>query len=74
MKGTDCTPEQLKAAEKFIRELAEETPLDDGGPVLIPWEDLVRLVAWYGAIRYAAGAKGFNSLEKPGPATGSRLQ
>ena len=73
MKGTDLTREQLKAAEKFILELADQQPSDEAR-LLIPWEDLVRLVAWYGAIRYAAGAKGFNSLEKPGPATGSRVQ
>jgi len=27
-------------------------------------------LVWYGAIRYEAGRKGFNSVEAPGPSVG----
>ena len=60
MKGTDVTPEQLAHAEIFLRRIANS---DQFGPTYTQAEryltidraDLVRLLAWYGAIRAKNG-------------------
>jgi hypothetical protein len=69
MKGTDLTQAQIDAAERFI--LARRATGNLQHPahdeeVRQKWGDLVRIVAWYGALRYKAGKDGINSLENPG--------
>jgi hypothetical protein len=64
MRGTDLTPEQLKAAEKFIMDRSGRAKRPE--MVMNKFDDLVRLVAWYGAIRFVAGRDGIGgTLEKP---------
>jgi hypothetical protein len=61
MKGTDCTQEQLDHAEAFLRNA--QTPIPTaGGRVMIVVADLVRLLAWYGAIRAKSGLETPRSL------------
>lgn len=67
MKGTELSEKQLKAAEQFILSLTDgtETSLDD--PTLMisqRWDSLVRLVAFYGAIRAYAVTRG-GTVEDP---------
>ena len=50
MKGTDVTPEQLAHAEAFLRESAVPVPVI-GAKTMLDVEHLIRLLAWYGAIR-----------------------
>lgn len=69
MKGTDCTPEQIQSARDFLfaRSLNIEAVPDDSRVIMLPFGDLARLVAWYGALRYAAGRDGTGgTLEVPG--------
>jgi len=72
MRGTELTKEQIEAAERFIlarrAEGNSQHPANDG-EIVQKWGDFVRLVAWYGAIRYKAGAEGLSSLEVPGDPT-----
>jgi len=68
MKGTDVTPEQLAHAELFLQS-AEGWKVGVRGEhteakhitVTIAKDDLIRLLAWYGAIRAKSGR------EKPNP-------
>ena len=64
MKGTDCTPEQLAAAERFV--LNGVRMADVPERFVMKRVDLVRLIAWYGAIRFRAAKAGIGSEEKPG--------
>jgi hypothetical protein len=69
MKGTDLTREQIAAAERFLLDRRAKGNLQHPAhnqEVTQKWGDLVRVVAWYGALRYKAGQEGINSLEKPG--------
>lgn len=68
MKGTDVTQEQLRAAERFVRSIqrAGTKQPEAESAIVLPFMDLVQLVAWYGALRYIAGRDGINSLENPG--------
>jgi hypothetical protein len=50
MKGTDVTPEQLAHAEAFLRATAAPVPVI-GAKTMLDVEHLIRLLAWYGAIR-----------------------
>jgi hypothetical protein len=52
MKGTDVTAEELQHARQFLSMTAKE--LRD--PVYCSLDKLVRLLAWYGAVR-AKGSK-----------------
>ena len=54
MKGTDVTPEQLAHAESFLRETAAPVPVI-GAKTILDVEHLIRLLAWYGAIRAKNG-------------------
>jgi len=69
MKGSDLTPEQLKAAEQYIllRRSADnlERPLPDE-LVSVQWAKLVMLVAEYGAIRAKSVADGKTTWDYPG--------
>lgn len=74
MRGKDCTPEQLKSAEDFIMARAS-TVTKRPKQVSMPFDDLVRLVAWYGALRFTAARDGVGgTLEKPGPMDTVRYQ
>jgi hypothetical protein len=67
VKGTNCTPEQLASAEEFIMARAS-TVTKRPKQVSMPFDSLVRLVAWYGALRFEAGRDGIGgTLEKPAP-------
>jgi hypothetical protein len=69
MRGTDMTPEQLTAARNFIegRVLLSAPPKPEA-MITHRYEDLVRLVAWYGAVRYQGAQRGIGTLEAPGEA------
>lgn len=71
MNGMDLTPEQLDSASDFV--LARRTvgdlilPPDSDSRISIRWDELVRVVAWYGAMRYVAGRDQIGgTLEIPG--------
>ena len=67
VKGTDITQEQLDSAEHFVRDRQATGPKPQTDQrVSLCFDELVRLVAWYGALRYEAGRNGIASLEKPG--------
>jgi len=66
MRGKDLTQDQLDRAKEFVkfcqvfkRELADEQD------VVLRFGDLVRLVAWYGAIRFVASQNGIGTLDCP---------
>lgn len=61
MKGIDISESQLEAAADFIcerRTVGSDIKLRPETEVAISWGNLVRLVAWYGAIRANAVARG----------------
>lgn len=65
MRGTDLTPEQLEAASAFIdlTRLSERPEPHD--MVTMQFHSLVRLVTWYGAIRYRACTNGDGTETNP---------
>jgi hypothetical protein len=66
MRGTDVNPEQMEAAERFIAEhVTHGDPLPEDQPVTVKWGELVRLVAWYGALRAIGIQKGVSTVEHP---------
>ncbi len=72
MRGTELTQAQIEAAERFIlarRAKGNTQHPSQDEPISQKWGDFVRLVAWYGAIRYKAGIEGLSSLENPGDPT-----
>ena|ERR1700729_3947856 len=74
MKGTDLTKEQLRAAEIFILETAGRRVGMDApsGIVTMQFDAMVRLLAWYGAVRFKAARDGSGgTLENPGAAHNS---
>jgi hypothetical protein len=68
MRGTELTDAQMDAAEKFILLCRTEgntrTPKPEES-VSMRWSNIVRIVAWYGAIRAKAVADG-NSVDEVG--------
>lgn len=61
--GSKLSKEQLDAASQFLRLMGwKETDAKSK----VRREDIARLIAWYGAIRYQAGANGIGTLEAPG--------
>jgi hypothetical protein len=65
MRGMDLTPEQLAAAEDFLNLLHHGGAASlRGHDVSVPFEQLVRLIARYGAVRAMAVAGGA-SVQKP---------
>jgi hypothetical protein len=70
VKGSDCTPQQMESAREFFEQRLRGNPpsLADEAIVRIPIADLVRLIAWYGALRYEAGRLGIGgSFDAPAP-------
>lgn len=66
MRGTELTPQQLERAKEFVRgRQVVKADLTDEQQIQLAFGDLVRLVAWYGAIRFEAGQKGIGTLEVP---------
>lgn len=66
MKGTDVTGEQIEAARQFIVGRGGRLASDEQMVALTAGE-LVRVVAWYGALRFKAGRDGTGgTLEHPG--------
>lgn len=69
MKGTDVTAVQLAAAEDFLLQLNRRSPECCSGRVLqVRFDDLVRIVAWYGAIRAGSVIEG-GTVDQPGSVT-----
>lgn len=71
MRGTEVTPAQMNSAREFlssrVRNTRHNRPESDAQVVSLTYGDLARLVAWYGALRYKAGADGTGgTLEAPG--------
>jgi hypothetical protein len=60
MRGTELTVEQIASAREFVhgRTRNVKTMPKDEQAVTVTFGQLARLVAWYGAIRYQAGADG----------------
>jgi hypothetical protein len=68
VRGTELTQQQIESAELFVRDRQCEgrKPQKDER-ISIRFDDLVRIVAWYGALRYKAGRdKDGGTLEAPG--------
>lgn len=64
MKGTDCTPRQLEAASEFLRDRGWPVDLDRAS---IDRDQVTRLLAWYGAMRFIGARDGIGgTLEEPG--------
>jgi len=65
MKGTDCTDVQVAHAREFIEAYALHGPMPE--KFIVVADDLARLVAWYGAMRFESGRTGEGgTLECPG--------
>lgn len=62
MKGTDVTEEQLSHAREFLNRTQVSTPDGLHEMVAIKHLDLIRLLAWYGAIRAKSGKYSPRSL------------
>lgn len=55
MRGLDCTDAQLDAADRFITEHPMRgIHVSRDQAVTVPYGEIVRVVAWYGALRYIA--------------------
>ena len=70
MRGTELTPEQIGSAREFIQGRIRVGSMPEDETVVVSMEagNLCRLLAWYGALRYQAGASGIGGTEqKPGP-------
>lgn len=68
MTGNDVNDKQMRAAAEFLLMLcADKTGCvpSTGDTVTLPWDDLVRAVALYGAIRGEAVANG-GKVDEPG--------
>lgn len=69
--GSKLSNEQLAAASRFLTLMGwkESDPTSK-----VRREDIARLIAWYGAIRYQAGTNGIGTLEIPGQTVLHRKQ
>lgn len=69
MRGTDLTAEQLQSAREFVQRCLRlgNIPIDGSSPFTLSFDNVISLVALYGALRYQAGDTGLNSAESPGP-------
>ena len=66
MRGTDVTPEQMEAARVFLADTMQRTPPELGDVLEICFDDLLRLMAWYGAVRYRGALDGIGEEGRPG--------
>lgn len=69
MKGTEVNSDQLSSARDFITEFVthQPAPADPEQRIEIRWHELVRLVAWYGALRARGIENGRGgTVDKPG--------
>lgn len=63
VKGSDLTAEQIEAASDFL----SGANWKSGEPTRKTSRvDIVKLLAWYAAVRYQAGVHGIGTLDKPG--------
>lgn len=72
MRGTDCTEAQIQSAREFLHARQagsiEGLAIDDERVVSLPFGNMAKLLAWYGALRFKAGRDGTGgTLEAPGP-------
>jgi hypothetical protein len=62
IKASDLTHDQLASARDFLT--GNDWPESENKRT-VPREEVARLIAWYGALRFRAGADGIGTLEKP---------
>lgn len=68
MRGTEVTEDQMQSAREFAfgRSIGLAGMPDDDQEVTVTFGAMVRMMAWYGALRYQAGRGGFGgTLESP---------
>lgn len=73
MSSTDNSPTQIDGSKLSKKQLAAASDFltlqgwnDKDLKSKVRREDIARLLAWYAAIRYQAGANGIGTLENPG--------
>lgn len=69
MRGTEVNPDQFASAQDFITTFVTQQPAPDDPEqqIIIRWHELVRLVAWYGALRARGIENGRGgTVETPG--------
>jgi len=62
IKASDLTEDQLESARDFLT--GNDWPQTEGIRT-VTREEMAKLIAWYGALRFRAGADGIGTLEKP---------
>lgn len=64
MKGTDVSPEELDHAREFLEYVSRVAwPADsDGDNCILSRAELIRVVAWYGAIRASGPPRPWNFM------------
>ncbi len=62
IKASDLTEDQLESARDFLT--GNDWPENEDSRT-ISRAEVAKLIAWYGALRFLAGANGIGSLEKP---------
>src|SRR6185437_1857670 len=60
MRGTEVTEDQMQSAREFAfaRSVGLAGMPDDDQQITVTFGKMVRLMAWYGALRYQAGRDG----------------
>lgn len=66
MSGNECTKDQLQAARDFLDDFATAPGKQAAEKFSISKDVLVRLLAWYGAVRFDACERSIGTLESPG--------
>jgi hypothetical protein len=67
MRGTDVTTEQVEHARAFWLARSLNPAAIVNGVVYASMDDIARMMAWYGALRFEAGRTGEGgTLERPG--------
>ena len=62
IKASDLTEDQLASAGDF---LTRNNWTENEESRTVPRSEIAKLIAWYGALRFLAGADGVGTLEKP---------
>lgn len=66
MRGTEINDRQMESACEFLALTAQQPlPAHDDDVVGIKFSTMVRLMAWYGAVRYQAGTQGIGRVDDP---------